>query len=125
MPMWRILLTILSALWVFGVANQACAEDGYKLWLRYQPVDSVEKARVEPLVTHYVGPSRNPTIDAAMDEFARGLNGMIGHAPVRRETVMGDGAVLITTAASPLLKGLDLPFGKLGKEGFLIRSATL
>ncbi|MBC9032604.1 alpha-glucuronidase [Sphingomonas sp. JC676] len=125
MPMWRILLTILSALLVFGVANQACAEDGYQLWLRYQPVDSAQKMRVEPLVTHYVGPSGNATIDAAMDEFARGLKGMIGTPPVRRETVMGDGAVLITTAASPLLKGMALPFDKLGKEGFLIRSATV
>ncbi|WP_222950603.1 alpha-glucuronidase family glycosyl hydrolase [Sphingomonas sp. JC676] len=123
--MWRILLTILSALLVFGVANQACAEDGYQLWLRYQPVDSAQKMRVEPLVTHYVGPSGNATIDAAMDEFARGLKGMIGTPPVRRETVMGDGAVLITTAASPLLKGMALPFDKLGKEGFLIRSATV
>jgi len=123
--MWRILLTILSALWVFGFANQACAEDGYELWLRYQPLDSAEMARVEPLVSYYVAPGGDPAIEAATDEFRRGLKGLIGHAPAERETVMADGAVLITTAASPLLKGLDLPFAKLGREGFLIRSATL
>jgi alpha-glucuronidase len=125
MPMWRNLLTILSAFLVFGVANQACAEDGYDLWLRYQPLDSVRKAEVEPVVAYYVASSGNPSIDVATAELERGLKGMIGAAPARREAVTGDGAILIATAASPLLKGIRLPFAKLGEEGFLIRSATL
>ncbi|MBC7018326.1 alpha-glucuronidase, partial [Salmonella enterica subsp. enterica serovar Enteritidis] len=44
---------------------------------------------------------------------------------VRRETVMHDGAVLLTRADSPLLRGLDLPFARLGGEGYLLRSATV
>lgn len=122
--MSRILRAILSTFWVFGIANQAYAEDGYDLWLRYPPLDSAAKARVRPTITHIVGPRGDPTIDVAIEELERGLWGMIGHTPARRDAVTGDGAVIIATVASPLLKGTALPFGNLGAEGFLIHSAT-
>jgi alpha-glucuronidase len=50
---------------------------------------------------------------------------MIGYAPVRRETVTGDGAIVLGTAKSPLIAPLGLPLAELGPEGFLIRSATI
>ncbi|WP_213982179.1 alpha-glucuronidase family glycosyl hydrolase [Sphingomonas sp. dw_22] len=123
--MWRKLLTILSAFLVFGVANQACAEDGYDLWLRYQPLDSAAKAHYRPVLTNFVVPNARPTIRAATDELQRAFKAMFGYALVQRETVMHDGTVLVTRADSPLLKGMDLPFARLGKEGYLIRSATI
>ncbi|WP_218943085.1 alpha-glucuronidase family glycosyl hydrolase [Sphingomonas sp. R-74633] len=123
--MLRKLLAILSAFLCFGLANQGHAEDGYDLWLRYQPLESGAKARYQPLITHLVAPNSRPTIRAATDELQRGFKGMFGHALVQRETVMGNGSVLVTRADSPNLKGLDLPFAKLGEEGYLIRSATI
>ncbi len=123
--MHRILLAILSAFLILGVANQAHAEDGYDLWLRYRPLEPSWEARYRPRLTHIVARINRPTILAAAQELERGLAGMMGEAPVERETVMGDGAVVITVAGSPLLEGLDLPFAKLGDEGYLIRSATI
>ncbi len=123
--MWRKLLTILSAFLIFGVANQACAEDGYDLWLRYRPLDSAAKAHYRPVLTNFVAPNARPTIRAATDELQRAFKAMFGYDLVQRETVMHDGTVLVTRADSPLLKGMDLPFARLGKEGYLIRSATI
>jgi len=123
--MLRKLLTILSAFMCFGLANQAHAEDGYDLWLRYQPLDSAAAERYGPQITNVVAPVSRPSIGAAVDELQRGFKGLFGHDLVRRETVMQDGAVLVARADSPLLKGLDLPFAKLGEEGYLIRTATV
>ncbi|WP_342250452.1 alpha-glucuronidase family glycosyl hydrolase [Sphingomonas sp. OTU376] len=123
--MLRKLLAILSAFLCFGLANQGHAEDGYDLWLRYQPLESSAKTRYEPLVTHLVAPNARPTIRAATDELQRGFKAMFGYDLVQRETLMGNGAVLVTRADSPNLKGLDLPFAKLGEEGYLIRTAVI
>lgn len=123
--MLRKLLAILSAFLCFGLANQGHAEDGYDLWLRYQPLQSSAKTRYEPLVTHLVAPNARPTIRAATDELQRGFKAMFGYDLVQRETLMGNGAVLVTRADSPNLKGLDLPFAKLGEEGYLIRTAVI
>ncbi len=123
--MWRKLLAILSALLVFAASNQAHAEDGYELWLRYRALPESQQKRYEPLVTHFVAPTHRPTIVAAAEELQRGLEGLIGYRIVQRETVMGDGAVLVTTKDSPLLAGVDLPFGRIGAQGYLIRSMKL
>lgn len=123
--MLRKLLAILSAFMCFGLANQSHAEDGYDLWLRYQPLESSVKAQYSPQITHLVAPNARPTIRAATDELQRGFRAMFGYALVQRETVMGDGSVLVTRADSPNLKGLDLPFARLGEEGYLIRSAII
>jgi len=122
--MLRKLLAILSAFLCFGLANQGHAEDGYDLWLRYQPLESAAKARAAPWVTAMIASTSSPTIGVALEELQRGVQGMLGAPLARREGVQ-DGAVLLTSAGSPLLQGLDLPFAKLGEEGYLIRSATV
>jgi alpha-glucuronidase len=124
MPMWRILLTILSALCVFGFANQACAEDGYDLWLRYQPLDSVEKARVAPAVRYIVAPTDRPTIAAAVDELKRGLGGMLGAVPDQHARIDGAGGILIATTDAAPLEAPDLP-PSLGDEGYAIRTMMI
>jgi alpha-glucuronidase len=102
----------------------ARAETGYDLWLRYQPVEAAWKARYAPRVTHYTVAAR-PTLIAAADELRRGFEGMLGYPLVWRETVMGDGAVVLGTGKSQMIAPLGLPLGQLGAEGYLIRSATI
>jgi alpha-glucuronidase len=121
----RLLLGFLLLL--LGALSPAAArgETGYDLWLRYQPLEREWDARYSGAATHVIAPGKSPTIDAALDELGRGLQGMIGYAPVRRETVTGDGAIVLGTAKSPLIAPLGLPLAELGPEGFLIRSATI
>lgn len=116
-----LLMLLLSAM----LPASARAETGYDLWLRYQPVEPEWRERYGAAATHVTAPSLSPTIDAALDELRRGLEGMIGYAPVRRHTVMRDGAIVLGTAKSPHIAPLGLPLAQLGPEGYLIRSATI
>jgi len=121
--MLRKLLTILSAFMCFGLANQAHAEDGYDLWLRYQPLESSAKARVAPAVRYFVAPTDRPVIAAAADELKRGLGGMLGAVPGQHGRIDEAGGILIATSdAVPLdVAALDLP-RSLGDEGYAIRT---
>jgi alpha-glucuronidase len=122
--MLRKLLAILSAFLCFGLANQGHAEDGYDLWLRYQPLESSAKARVAPRFASVVLSGDSSTMRAALDELDRAYQGMFGQALAHRQSVE-DGAVLVAREGSPLLGGVSLSFSKLSEEGYLIRSTTV
>ncbi len=105
-------------------ATSAIAEDGYDLWLRYRPVETAAQARYRPLATAIVG-GDGATLDAAEAELQRGLMGLLG-ADVPVGGAVTDGAIVLgTPAGSSIVRGLNLPLTRLGKEGFLIRSATV
>ncbi|SFK43300.1 alpha-glucuronidase [Sphingomonas sp. NFR04] len=120
--------TFQAILWIlaaFAFANQACAETGYDLWLRYQPLDAGTVQRVAPKLRYVVADGSRPTVRAALDELDRGLAGLIGSAPAHASAVQGEGGVVLSTAGSPLLAGMKLPLAALGREGFLLRTATI
>ncbi|RSV43575.1 alpha-glucuronidase [Sphingomonas sp. ABOLE] len=116
---------ILWILATFAFANQAHAETGYDLWLRYQPLDASTVQRVAPKLRYVVADGSRPTIRAALDELDRGLAGLIGSAPAHASAVRGEGGVVLATAGSPLLAGMKLPLAALGREGFLLRTTTI
>ena len=122
-PHWlrRLFLCLLALL-----SSPALAEDGYDLWLRYQPVETEWQQRYRPFAGALVTERRSPTIDAAAAELERGLSGLLGMAPARTETMPRDGAIILgTPEGSPIIAGLGLPLQSLGDEGFLIRSVTI
>jgi alpha-glucuronidase len=123
--MRRILLAILSVFCGFGVPNQGYAETGYDLWLRYQRLESRLVERYAPLLRYTVADTGRPTLRAAVDELDRAIAGLTGTAPAHRDAITGAGGVVIATAGSPVLRGIDLPLGTLGREGFVLRSATI
>lgn len=114
--------------WIWAAlacVTQARAETGYDLWLRYQPLDAARVQQVAPRLRYVVADAGRRTVRAAVDELDRGLAGMIGSAPAHATAVQGEGGIVLATAGSPLLKGLALPLDSLGREGFLIRSASI
>lgn len=119
---YQAILWILAA---FAFASQAHAETGYDLWLRYQPLDAGTVQRVAPKLRYVVADGSRPTVRAALDELDRGLAGLIGSAPAHASAVQGEGGVVLATAGSPLLAGMKLPLASLGREGFLLRTATI
>ncbi|MET3722474.1 alpha-glucuronidase family glycosyl hydrolase [Sphingomonas trueperi] len=119
---YQAILWILAA---FAFANQGHAETGYDLWLRYHPLDAGTVQRVAPKLRYVVADSSRPTVRAALEELDRGLAGMIGSAPAHAGAVQGEGGVVLATAGSPLLAGMKLPLAALGREGFLLRTATI
>jgi alpha-glucuronidase len=123
--MRRFLATALFVLLAAaGLSSPALAEDGYDLWLRYRPLEAAVLSQYRPLATAIVSEGSSPSLDAAKSELARGLSGLLNR-PIGAGA-LADGAVVIgVPATSPLVARLKLPLSKLGREGYLIRSASL
>jgi alpha-glucuronidase len=120
-------LLTLSCLASFAHANLAHAEDGYDLWLRYRaiepgPAEAAYRARIVQIVAE----SGSPTLQAARRELAAGLSGLLGTNVLEARNVTADGALLVgTPRSSPAIASLGLNLTAAGREGYVIRSATL
>ena len=87
------------ALWT---AISAQAETGYDAWLRYAPVTPAAARLYERLPSRIFTAGRSPVLDAAQQELARGVRGMLGktlHTEPRFPA--GDCIVLATFDALP------------------------
>jgi alpha-glucuronidase len=119
-------LALLVALAAFPAAVRA--EDGYDLWLRYAPVESVSLRNAYRQAIAGVIVQQTPATAAVVSkELARGLEGLLG-APVPVWTsVTGDGALVVGTASSPIVSALGWgsELTALGADGFLIRQARI
>ena len=108
---------------------EALADDGYRLWLRYDPLPANVVKDYRPRVTSVVVQGHSPTLDALRTELVRGSTGLLGGAvPLATEKVERDGAVIVgTPSGSPLIDGLGWgrQLAALGPEGFRLRSVKL
>jgi alpha-glucuronidase len=148
----RIALPVLALL-AFGVPSAAAAspEDGSDLWLRYVRVDNSERLgqyrsaisrivvenadrnkvhRHTPDLRMEAGSSEKlveSTLEAARDELARGLRGLLDRpVPVGKGAAL-DGAVIVGTRDSSEIVRGHIPandLATLGDEGYLIRSVS-
>lgn len=122
----RILLIFPFLLFLNGPASSA--EDGYRLWLRYEKIKDVE------LRENYINALRSvcvagssPAIDAAKDEIKRGLKGLLDkEIPCAGEAAKDRMLVAGTPQASAFIRSLDLgkQLQQLGDEGYLIQTRT-
>lgn len=101
----------------------AKAEDGYRLWLRYDLVSNT------PLLTAYRNnistihfPANSPSLIAAKDELLMGLEGLLGKKIQLQNTLSTNQLVIGTAKSSPVIAGLSLSqqLAKAGDEGFVI-----
>ena len=115
------------ALHLFACAR-AEAEDGYRLWLRYDPLPANVVKGYRARVASVVVQGQSPTLDAAREELVRGCEGLLGSPVATADKVERDGAVVVgTPRSSPLVAGLGWSrrLDALGPEGFRIRSVRL
>ena len=107
-------------------AGHASAEDGYELWLRYQPLPAAAKAGVPAGAIVTLAPD-SPTIAAARAELQRGLQGMLGRTPPASTTVRTGSIVLAHAGALPA--GMDdavrREVDRLGPEAYLLARTRL
>src|SRR5262249_49860585 len=106
----------------------AQAEDGYRLWLRYDRLPDQAIADDRPRLSSVVVPGRSPTLDAIRTELVEGLSRSLGMRVPAADAVDRDGAVVVgTPKSSPIIAGLgwDRRLAELGPEGFLIRSVRI
>lgn len=80
----KTLLRLLACVWCFTVSLSA--EDGYRLWLRYDRIDNdAERAAYVKSSAHLVlacpGAGNSATLQATMQELSAGLQGLLGIKP--------------------------------------------
>jgi alpha-glucuronidase len=110
-----------------ALGSAALAEDGHDLWLRYRLLPKADRASYGAQAHRIVaGETESPTLDAALGELERGLEGLIGAAPTSASDVDADGSIVIgTPASSKIIASLKPPLSGMGAEGYLIRQATV
>lgn len=107
------------------------AEDGYRLWLRYDRITDETVREAYAAQFHEIAVTERPvvggTLDAACVELATGLGGLLGdHVPVVDRPTR-DGVLLIGTTAAPSLHDIlsAAEQAAMGEEGFVLRHATV
>ncbi len=122
------LIICLTVLLQFFMGPRALAEDGYRLWLRYDPLPQQMIAIYRPRVTSVVVQGQSATLDAIRRELVSGCTGLLSNSVPIAQSVNGDGALVVgTPKSSPLIAGLHWgqQLSTLGLEGFRIRSVRL
>lgn len=122
-PLLRAVGTRLCAvLALLACAGGAGAEDGYRLWMRYQPVATTVAAVYRRQLAEVVAPDGTPMQRATRDELARGLSGLLETAPPMRTAITTDHALVLgTPQSSALVAAFGNEIATLDDEGFLIR----
>src|SRR5262245_44184361 len=106
----------------------ARAEDGYRLWLRYDPLPGRALHAYRPRVTSVVVPGGSATLSAIRTELVDGSSGLLGRPVPTASVVDRDGAVVVgTPTSSPMIAGLGWgrQLADLGPEGFRLRSVKV
>jgi len=113
---------------LLGRLNATHAEDGYRLWLRY---DRIQDPQLLREYRNAITSLQFSGAFAAQQELTTGLRGLLGTAPgeIYGESArFNDGCLIVgTPTTSPIiarLPGHDT-LSRLGEEGFTIRSITL
>ena len=108
-------VTLLIAFILAAITSPARAEDGYRLWLRYDPLPAPLRHQYARSATEIVMDSEGPLTTSAEYELRRGLEGLIGASVPVRSKVDRDGAIV----------GTIRPLPQLGSEGFAIRTKRI
>ncbi|HEY8560120.1 MAG TPA: alpha-glucuronidase family glycosyl hydrolase [Pyrinomonadaceae bacterium] len=121
------ILIAFAAVLIF-MPGAARAEDGYRLWLRYDALSdaSAESYRKQIKSLDLEGDSE--MLAAARTELANGLGGLLGvRLSLTGETRTEGSLVAGTPKTSPVIAALKLEreLAALGDEGFIIRSVKI
>jgi alpha-glucuronidase len=122
------LIISLAVIVLLATPTNARAEDGYRLWLRYDPLPARAIESYKTRVAELVVPGSSATLDAIRTELVTGCSGLLGDAVPAATKLEHDGAVLVGTPKSSALissLGWQRELTALGPEGFRIRSIRI
>ncbi len=115
-------------LWITVIffSGTLTAEDGYRMWLRYDKVMEPELlSAYREGITEVVIQQSGPILNAAQEELQNGLEGLLGKDVPINNTVTKGGAVIAGTLEESSVIGQLIQASELeplGEEGYLIRS---
>ena len=118
MRMKKLFLVLVQLLLVSSLK----AEDGYRLWLRYEKINNVQTLqRYNRIINSIQVLGNSPTVQAARYELLTGLSGLLGK---KINEVKSNESVLVATAdnSTPIKNGIpSADLKKIGEEGFIIK----
>jgi alpha-glucuronidase len=124
-PLLRKFALLASLLVLMCAGPRAKAEDGYRLWLRYDLIaDDILRDRYQAKLRQIALDPTSPTLAAARSELIAGLSGLLGQPPRVAPWPTAGASLLVASAAQlppDLARELREPLQKLGDEGYLIR----
>ncbi|MBF9252579.1 alpha-glucuronidase [Pontibacter sp. 172403-2] len=119
---------LLLLLFLNLLSGRLMAEDGYRLWLRYDQVqDAARLQAYRQAVNEIIIQGSSPTLSAAQEELQTGLTGLLGQAiPAAQTPTQQNILVAGTPSGSALIKELNLTdkLKAVGDEGYLLLSTT-
>lgn len=120
------LVRLLAALVVaIGLTSHAFADDGYRLWLRYDLLPEPLRTRTLFRVNGAMAESEDPRVLAAARELNSAVFGFTG-MPANAGVELNNGEVLLgTPGSSETIRSLQLNLSGLGDEGYVVRTTTL
>ena len=112
-----------------SLKDQQSSEDGYELWLRYQPIaDARLLEAYRTALTQIVSAVSSPTLDVVQEELVWGLECLLGRAVPLVSHVSRSGTLVIGTPQhDPLIADLhlDRELDQIGDEGYVILSSVI
>jgi alpha-glucuronidase len=108
---------------------KVAAEDGYRLWLRYDRIadeDKLKEYRKDIKVIHF--PGESPTLKAAREELTNGISGLLGVQVKFMDKLTGSGTLIVgTPKSSEVVASLKLndKLKKIGREGYIIQNSVI
>jgi alpha-glucuronidase len=112
--------SIFLVLMVFSIFVRA--EDGSRLWLRYDPLPTEQAARVNESILHIHADLTRPSLAAGVEELQKAIFGFTGRNVLHNTRLQNRSVVMVvggTRLASRL--GLDAELQNMHRDGFLIR----
>ncbi|WP_162053477.1 alpha-glucuronidase family glycosyl hydrolase [Pontibacter pamirensis] len=122
-------ILILPLLLLLFVTDSLHADDGYRLWQRYDKIENAAKLNgYQQALTEIVLEGNSPTLLVAQKELKNGLSGLLGkEVPISQRPTQAGALVAGTPANSPLIKSLQLEnrLKPLGQDGYLLLTTNI
>jgi alpha-glucuronidase len=120
-------LLCLISLTILFTCAQSRADDGYRLWLRYDLIsDPLILQSYQKSVTGWIIEGTSPSMLVTATEMKNGLNGLLGKNTERLASVTKNGIIIAGTPEnSAIIASLKLNslLSGIGNEGYIILSA--
>jgi alpha-glucuronidase len=122
---WNI--AVFTVIVLTTIASAVRADDGYRLWMRYDALPETSAAAYRTRIRSIAVPGRSATLDAIRDELTIGLRGLLNVQISVGNSADADALVVGTPKSSPFIAGLklDSQLSTLGSEGFVIRTVKV
>ncbi len=119
---------VLITIGFLSFPKTVLAEDGYRLWLRYDLVSNAQQLKAyRAAIKSFLVEGESPTLAVAASELEMGLNGLLGSSVKKVTHLTSDATLVAVTTQSPLLNGIKEKekLKNMGREGFIILTTQL